>query len=276
MANAKVTVSFQGAKQLSILHEKDTKESYNSCLEPPNVVTWRKKGIMDSLADRPFANLGKMLAAARRKKVLSSHCPGGSVRNRDEAAKSAVESDAPVPIKAASVRASADGRRSGSVSDRRPSADQDEQAVEELNSLISGDAPFPVSNTPEFVEEAALGVDVRICRKLHRGAFSVQGYCDLHGFDSLTAVDECSEFISRALLRGARCVALIHGRGLSSPGGPVLKHAVTRWLSRGPYRRFVVAFTSAPPWDGGAGVTYVLLRRNPARRKTARKRGGNS
>jgi DNA-nicking Smr family endonuclease len=145
-----------------------------------------------------------------------------------------------------------------------------------LNSLISGDIPFPVKHTPEFVAEAALGVDVRICKRLHRGCFSVQDYCDLHGFDALSAVDECAEFISRALVRGARCVALIHGRGLSSPGGPVLKEAVTRWLSRGPYRRFVVAYASAPPWAGGAGVTYVLLRRNPARRNRARKRAGSS
>jgi len=247
---------------------------------------------MDSLTDRPFASLGKIFAAARRKKVLGWKCEGGNVPAHDESERVSADAGASrdissetelflsamkevVPLRSRSVYIAADEGRSASASYRNLPVDQDVRVVEELNSLISGDIPFPVKHTPEFVEEAGLGVDVRICRRLHQGAFSVQDYCDLHGFDAMSAVDECSAFIARALVRGARCVALIHGRGLSSPGGPVLKEVVIRWLSRGPYRRFVVAFASAPPWDGGAGVTYVLLRRNPARRHRAKKRTEN-
>lgn len=252
-----------------------------------------KKKIMDSLTDRPFAGIGKVFAAARRKKLLSGECEGGNALAHDEGEPVTVDAGTSqdgnsdtelflnamkevVPLRSRNVYVAADEDKGAAVSSRLPPVDQDLRVVEQLNSLISGDIPFPVKHTPEFVEEAGFGVDVRICRKLHQGVFSVQDYCDLHGFDAMSAVDECAAFIARALVRGARCVALIHGRGLSSPGGPVLKEVVVRWLSRGPYRRFVVAFASAPPWDGGAGVTYVLLRRSPARRRGAKGRRRNS
>jgi DNA-nicking Smr family endonuclease len=42
---------------------------------------------------------------------------------------------------------------------------------------------------------------------------------------------------------------------------PVLKNALVGWLSHGRLSRFVLAFCSARPVDGGAGAIYVLLRR---------------
>jgi DNA-nicking Smr family endonuclease len=50
---------------------------------------------------------------------------------------------------------------------------------------------------------------------------------------------------------------------------------VVKWLTNGPYRRFVLSFSSAPTWDGGAGVTYVLLRRRPVKRRR-KKTGGKA
>jgi DNA-nicking Smr family endonuclease len=38
---------------------------------------------------------------------------------------------------------------------------------------------------------------------------------------------------------------------------------VSQWLSSGHWRKWVVAFTSARMCDGGAGASYVLLRRRP-------------
>jgi len=67
-------------------------------------------------------------------------------------------------------------------------------------------------------------------------------------------------------------VLIIHGRGLTSPGQPVLKKMVFNWLSRGPLRRYILAFTSARACDGGAGATYVLLRKRPWSKK---KRNGS-
>ena len=64
--------------------------------------------------------------------------------------------------------------------------------------------------------------------------------------------------------------------GLSSPAEPILKSKVYRWLTTSPWHKWVIAFTSARLCDGGAGATYVLLRRKPIKkrfRKPRKKRG---
>jgi DNA-nicking Smr family endonuclease len=61
------------------------------------------------------------------------------------------------------------------------------------------------------------------------------------------------------VLRGLRCIRVIHGKGLrSGPAGPVLKEEVDHWLRK---LDNVAAFASARPVDGGTGALYVLLRR---------------
>jgi DNA-nicking Smr family endonuclease len=73
-------------------------------------------------------------------------------------------------------------------------------------------------------------------------------------------------FLRGALRSGKQGVQIIHGRGISSPGDPVLKMKVVEWLTRSHWRKWLVAFTSAQSYDGGAGATYVLLRqRRPAK-----------
>jgi DNA-nicking Smr family endonuclease len=63
--------------------------------------------------------------------------------------------------------------------------------------------------------------------------------------------------------QGLRTVLIIHGRGLSSPGEPVLKPLLEERLNRDGWRKWVLAYTSARACDGGAGATYVLLRKRP-------------
>ena len=51
----------------------------------------------------------------------------------------------------------------------------------------------------------------------------------------------------------------VHGKGLGSGDrGPVLKHAVNRWLRQWDC---VLAFISTRQVDGGTGAVYVLLQR---------------
>jgi DNA-nicking Smr family endonuclease len=53
-------------------------------------------------------------------------------------------------------------------------------------------------------------------------------------------------------------VRVIHGKGLTSPGGePVLKGKVRRWLS---HWDDVLAYVEAPQHAGGGGAVLVLLR----------------
>jgi DNA-nicking Smr family endonuclease len=54
----------------------------------------------------------------------------------------------------------------------------------------------------------------------------------------------------------------VHGRGRNSPGNlPVLKIHLEGWLTMKRFRRQVLAFASAQPYDGGTGALYLLLRR---------------
>jgi len=65
------------------------------------------------------------------------------------------------------------------------------------------------------------------------------------------------EFIRTAHKNGIRCVRVVHGKGLGSPGkSPVLKSRVQRWLVQ---KHEVLAFMQARPVDGGAGAMLVLL-----------------
>ncbi len=80
------------------------------------------------------------------------------------------------------------------------------------------------------------------------------------------AKDIFEEFMKEAILNGDRCVLIIHGRGLSSKHEPVLKNKVREWLEKGPYRKYVLAYCSARPCDGGLGATYVLLSSKPVRK----------
>lgn len=101
------------------------------------------------------------------------------------------------------------------------------------------------------------GMPRALLRDLRRGRFRIQEDLDLHG----CSVDEARQAISEFLLEARRwrwrCVRIIHGKGLGSPGGvPVLKRLVGQWLIR---RREVLAFAQAPHREGGAGAVLVLL-----------------
>ncbi len=138
----------------------------------------------------------------------------------------------------------------------------DLDALRELESLVSGEGPFDISDSDEFIEGSVSGLDPNLVRKLRRGEFSVQGHLDLHGMsrgEARTAVDG---FLRDARQKGRRCVLLVHGRGLHSRDQvPVLKEALKSWLATARFGRHVLAFATARPPDGGAGAVYVLLRR---------------
>jgi len=101
-----------------------------------------------------------------------------------------------------------------------------------------------------------LGTDV--LSKLRRGHWSLQGELDLHGMTSDEARDTLADFLLDARARGARCVRVIHGKGLTSPRKePVLKGKVRRWLA---HWDDVLAYCEAPPHAGGGGAVLILLR----------------
>lgn len=133
------------------------------------------------------------------------------------------------------------------------------EAIQALEEIVTGRRPVDLPVTQEYVEWLNQDCRVSIIKKLHEGKFSVRDYLDLHGFSVEEAEAEVGYFLKDALIKGHRCVKIIHGRGLRSPGGPVLKEALITWLS-GRYRKHIIAFVTARQCDGGLGALYVLLR----------------
>lgn len=163
---------------------------------------------------------------------------------------------------------------------RIPEGDQnkeDEEILKKLKNLVEYGEGFRISDTPEYIEGTGYHVNPEIAKRLHRGDYSIQAYIDLHGFIVEDAKDVLEKFLKWAVTTGKQGVLIVHGRGLSSPSEPVLKKKVVEWLTRSPWRKWVVAYSSARICDGGAGATYVLLRQRPISkrlkvRKTASKK----
>jgi DNA-nicking Smr family endonuclease len=132
----------------------------------------------------------------------------------------------------------------------------DEKAV--LIEAISDE--FDVSTLLECDEHLSFrrpGIGTDVTRKLRRGDWSIQRQLDLHGLRRDDAREALSLFIREAHQQGIRCVRVVHGKGLGSPGkAPILKSRVHSWLVQ---KNEVLAFVQAKPADGGAGALVVLL-----------------
>jgi DNA-nicking Smr family endonuclease len=136
---------------------------------------------------------------------------------------------------------------------------QTEDDVKVLKEIVHGKKKICLSDTGEYIEWTRPGARKDLAKRLHKGDFSVQDYIDLHGLTLTEAEESIIQFFKRALTMQYCCVKIIHGRGLKSPHGPVLKEALIKWL-QGPFRKWVLAYASAKDCDGGLGATYVLLK----------------
>ena len=133
--------------------------------------------------------------------------------------------------------------------------DGHEAVAESLEGPLSQEQSIETGQEPSYLR-AGLGRDV--LRKLRRGHWVVQDALDLHGLNREEARLSLAQFLGACLRRGLRCVRIVHGKGLRSPGKePVLKGKVQLWLAR---REEVLAFCEAPANQGGSGAMLVLLR----------------
>ena len=82
---------------------------------------------------------------------------------------------------------------------------------------------------------------------------------DLHGPTAAAACANVKQFLETSRHHRHRCICIVHGRGLRSPGGVAVLKARVRECLRS--HRAVLAFADAPRSDGGAGAVYVLLRK---------------
>ncbi len=120
---------------------------------------------------------------------------------------------------------------------------------------------FRITRTGERREGLADGVDARMLTALKAGEVPPEARIDLHGRTREEGRELLDDLLRTARTRRLRCVLVIHGRGLRSPEGPVLKEWLVAVLTRPPWARRVLAFTSSRPGWGGVGATLILLRR---------------
>ncbi len=134
---------------------------------------------------------------------------------------------------------------------------KDEEAV--LRDALSDE--FDAStllDTDDMLSFRRPGVGRDVTHKLRKGEWSIQKEIDLHGLRSDEARLVLATFIRDAHKQGLRCLRVVHGKGLGSPGKtPVLKSKVHSWLVQ---KNQVMAFVQAKPAEGGAGALVVLLK----------------
>jgi DNA-nicking Smr family endonuclease len=143
----------------------------------------------------------------------------------------------------------------------RPKPIPKQQMLDEaaaLHEAISDEVDITtLLDTDEHLSFRRPGVGIDVVHKLRRGQWSIQRQVDLHGLRTDEAREVLGTFIRDAHKQGMRCVRVVTGKGLGSPGKtPVLKEKVHRWLVQ---KNEVVAFVQAPPAQGGAGALVVLL-----------------
>lgn len=140
-------------------------------------------------------------------------------------------------------------------------AEVQEVLRESLNDINPWEQDLETGDELSYAQD---GIQHNVLRRLRRGHYAVQAELDLHGLTVDAAKLEVSAFLQHCRDHQLRCVRIIHGKGLRSPGGmPVIKIKLAAWLRR---CKPVLAYCSARPVDGGTGAVYVLLRTQSGRR----------
>jgi len=150
-------------------------------------------------------------------------------------------------------------------SSRKTHSFQESNAADTLEMALDKNN-INTTNLPEHIEGYVDGLHPLIMEKLRSGEYSVQKTLDLHGCPVEEADKEFQYFIKEALRSGLHCVKVIHGRGLKSKKGPVIKERLKDWIIRAMHRKWIIAFSSATMPDGGPGATYIILKKKPLKK----------
>lgn len=131
-----------------------------------------------------------------------------------------------------------------------------------LNALLDAEIVFDVHIAGESVQGQIVGFDPKVLTSLMSGSQSPEARLDLHGMNAAQAFQALIPFFKSAWHKGLRTVIVVTGRGINSPTGmAILRQKVSSWLTQEPFKRVVMAFSTAQPCDGGTGSMYVLLRK---------------
>jgi len=97
-----------------------------------------------------------------------------------------------------------------------------------------------------------------VYRNLRQGKYAPEAGLDLHHQTVAQARSLVFEFVQDCTEQKIRCAVITHGKGEGRAQPARLKSCVAHWL---PQLDDVLACHSAVPKHGGAGATYILLKR---------------
>jgi DNA-nicking Smr family endonuclease len=146
---------------------------------------------------------------------------------------------------------------------RRKAAQLDQ--VKELNELDSVSV-IPQVDPHDILSFIRPGIQHGVFKNLRQGKYEIQSMLDLHRHTVEQARQALWMFINDCHVQGVRCAIVTHGKGEGREHPARLKSCVNHWLRQIDY---VLGFHSAQKQHGGAGATYVLIKKSSqARRRT--------
>lgn len=158
---------------------------------------------------------------------------------------------------------------------RRPAPPGPAEAARRAAAMANRRDPNPLS-TPEHIQQIDPhdlvgrkkdGVQEGVYRKLRLGKYDVQASLDLHRLLIREARERVYRFLGDSHRAGLRTVLITHGKGNHGETPGRMKSHVIHWLEEWP---LVLAYHSAKTCHGGAGATYVLLRKSPENKQRNR------
>ncbi len=230
----------------------------------------------DRRFNAPFSKLKGIRLPSHKKKKQKSLKPSqeppqiGKKEPEDEAPLFAQAMEGVIPLANDRVIPEPMDQSSIVLQVRKNLRKQDQEVLDSLQALVSGKARFDITCTGEYLEGHVIALDPRVMKKLKSGEFTTQAHLDLHGHVRDEAKKVLLSFIQNNHSLGYRTLLIIHGRGLKSDQGPVLKESVVKWLTTGTLSLLVLAFCSARPCDGGTGALYVLLKKRAGKARWKR------
>jgi DNA-nicking Smr family endonuclease len=162
------------------------------------------------------------------------------------------------PLPAAKDKGKEQPAQAGQAAQRARRDEEDQKAFMEAVGALKIDVRFS-DDLPEEEGKPHRPPPVNRLRQVRRGTIRVDLELDLHGLTRDEAIENLERFVRGAHNRGQKGVLVITGKGNNSPGEPILKAAVIKWL-REEGKEMVAEFAAAPREMGGSGALVVFLK----------------
>lgn len=151
--------------------------------------------------------------------------------------------------------------------DKTPGLKHRQQAAVEQTASFGGDPLSDECIEPmaplAVLEYQGPGVQRSVYKSLRQGKVNIDVRLDLHNMTIEQARQVVYQFVSDCVANDIRCALITHGKGEGREKPGLLKSCVAHWL---PQMEAVLAFHSAQKHHGGAGATYLLLRKSSKKR----------